>query len=174
MRFLGGPYVFGNPTSLLYRSDLIRAQDRFFPNSTAEGDTSACFNCLKQADFGFVHQVLSFKRLHEQTMTAISRSLNAYASSYLSDLVEYGPSYLTPDELNQRLRKVVWGYYRFLGASVFHFRNAAFWAYHKRRLSECRQRFSYARLGMAVLVKGADLLLNPKQTLEKLMNRATR
>jgi glycosyltransferase involved in cell wall biosynthesis len=168
---LGGPYVFGSPTSLLYRSDLIRAQERFYPNATAEADTSACYKCLQQADFGFVHQVLSFMRLHEHTMTATSQSLNAYSSSHLSDLVEYGPSYLTRDELSKRLREVLADYYRFLAVSALHLTDAAFWAYHKRRLMECHQHFSYATLAMAVLVEGADRLLNPKQTIEKLLKR---
>jgi glycosyltransferase involved in cell wall biosynthesis len=172
MRLLGGPYVFGSPTSLLYRSSLVRGQQRFYPNSTPEADTSACFRCLQKSDFGFVHQVLSFMRVHGQTMTAASQSVNAYQSSLLSDLVEYGPSYLTPDELSRCVEEVVADYYRFLAKSVFRLRNAAFWSYHKRRLAECRQRFSYARLGMVVFERGVDLLLNPKQTIEGLMRRA--
>ena len=172
MQLLGGPYVFGSPTSLLYRSDLVRQDDNFYPNSTAEADTSACYKHLQHSDFGFVHQVLSYMRVHEQTMTAISRSRNAYESAHLSDLVEYGPNCLTRDELNKRLKEVLAGYYQFLGVSVFHRRDAAFWAYHKRRLAECHQRFSYMRLAMAVMVKGADLLLNPKQTVEKALKRA--
>ena len=170
---LGGPYVFGNPTSLLYRSDLVRGQDCFYPNSTAEADTSACYRYLQQTDFGFVHQVLSFMRVHEQTMTAVSRSVNAYESSRLSDLVEYGPSYLTPDALDKRLQEILADYYRFLAVSVFHSRGTAFWAYHKKRLAECRQDLSYMRLALAVFAKSADLLFNPKQTVEKLLNRTT-
>ncbi|MGH2398044.1 MAG: hypothetical protein ACRDFW_13945, partial [bacterium] len=162
---------FGSPTSLLYRSDVIRGQENFYPNSTAEADTSACYKYLRQTDFGFVHQVLSYMRLHEQTQTAASRSVNAYEGSRLSDLVEYGPSYLTPSELNRRLQEVLNDYYRFLGVSFFHFRDAAFWAYHKKRLAECGHRFSYLRLAMAVGAKGADLLLNPKQTVEKVLRR---
>jgi glycosyltransferase involved in cell wall biosynthesis len=168
MHLLGGPYVFGSPTSLMYRADLVRQRERFYPNSTAEADTSACYACLQESDFGFVHQVLSFMRLHEQTMTARSKSLNAYESSRLSDLVEYGPYFLTPEEFRKRLQEVLADYYWFLAVSAFHFRDAKFWAYHRRRFAECRQRFSYARLASAIASRGADLLLNPKQTVEKL------
>jgi len=171
MQLLGGPYVFGSPTSLLYRSDLIRQQECFYPNSTAEADTSACYKYLQHTDFGFVHQVLSYMRIHGQTMTAASQSVNAYESARLSDLVEFGPSYLTPDELNKRLHEVLSDYYRFLGVSVFHFRDAKFWAYHRRRFVECRQQFSYVRVATAAMAKGADLLLNPKRTIEKAIGR---
>jgi glycosyltransferase involved in cell wall biosynthesis len=172
-QLLGGPYVFGSPTSLLYRSDLVRGEDNFYPNSTAEADTSACYKHLHSCDFGFVHQVLSFMRLHEQTMTTVSRSQDAYRSSHLSDLVEYGSHYLTPRELADRIEAVVADYYQFLGASIFNVRDPSFWTYHKRRFEECHQQFSYLRLGLAVVAKGADLVLNPKQTAEKVWRRAT-
>src|ERR1700678_1410900 len=57
---LGRLDVLGNPTSSLYRSDLIRRTESFYPNATPEADISACFECLRVADFGFVHQVLSY------------------------------------------------------------------------------------------------------------------
>jgi glycosyltransferase involved in cell wall biosynthesis len=165
---LGGPYVFGTPTSTLYRSDLVRAQKTFFPNSTANADTSACYKCLQQSDFGFVHQVLSFERIHGEAASAECRSLNSYHSSRLSDLVEYGPIYLSPQELGERKDESVASYYEFLGISVFHFRDKAFWDYHKRRLNECGYLFSRLRLTRAVVAKGLDLLLNPKRTASKL------
>ena len=37
----------GNPTSVMYRADLVRNTDRFFPNPTAEADTSACLKHLR-------------------------------------------------------------------------------------------------------------------------------
>src|SRR5450631_92125 len=60
LHLLGGEYVFGTPTSVLYRSDIVRRGDGFYPNPTAEADTSACYKCLQDNDFGFVHQVLSY------------------------------------------------------------------------------------------------------------------
>jgi glycosyltransferase involved in cell wall biosynthesis len=170
-QLLGGPYVFGSPTSIMYRADLVRGCDRFYPNQTSEADTSACYRFLRQSDFGFVHQVLSFMRLHEQTETATSKLQNAYVSSLLSDLVEYGQDYLSQAEWKKRVEEVVADYYRFLGVSVFNFRNGAFWAYHRKRLAECHQRFSYRRVMVAALVKGIDLLFNPKQTFEKVVRR---
>jgi len=172
MQLLGGPYVFGSPTSLMYRANLVRLDKDFYPNPTAEADTSAVYKHLRHSDLGFVHQVLSFMRLHEQTMTATSKAQNAYQSSRLSDLVEYGPSYLSPDELRNRVHEVVTDYYRDLGISAFSVRNAQFWAYHKKRFADCGQRFSYVRLARAVFAKGIDLLLNPKQTSEKVLRRA--
>jgi glycosyltransferase involved in cell wall biosynthesis len=169
LRLLGGPYVFGTPTSLFYRSDLIKGRESFYPNSTAEADTSTCFKYLLQSDFGYVHQVLCYERVHEQTMSAECRKLNTYVSSWLGDLVEYGPTYLTTAEFASRLKIILAYYYRFLAASVFEHRNAAFWKFHKKRLAECGYPLSTSRLATAVCLKCLDFLLNPKQTVETLL-----
>jgi glycosyltransferase involved in cell wall biosynthesis len=173
-QLLGGPYVFGTPTSILYRSDLIRSQESFYPNSTAEADTSACYKYLQNTDFAFVHQVLSYERIHEATTSANCRRLNTYESSRISDLIQYGPSCLTPVELDTRLQTLLDSYYRFLAASFFHARDRAFWEYHKRRLAEVGHTYSRLRLSKAVCAKCLDLVLNPKRTAESLLKRGLR
>jgi glycosyltransferase involved in cell wall biosynthesis len=172
-RLLGGPYVFGTPTSILYRSDLIRAQESFFPNPTPNADTSACYKYLQNSDFGFVHQVLSYERIHGEAASAKCRSLNSYDPSRLSDLVEYGPSYLTPGELKKREKESLVSYYHALAVGVYHLRERAYWDYHKGRLRDCGYPFSKVRLARAVVAKGLDLVLNPKQTAEKLFKSET-
>jgi glycosyltransferase involved in cell wall biosynthesis len=171
---LGGPYVFGSPTSLLYRSDLVRAQENFFPNATPHADTSACYRYLQRSDFGFVHQVLSYERIHPQTATTECRSLNSYHSSRLSDLVEYGPSYITAEELNARQKEILKSYYAFLARSMFHFRGKAFWEYHKARLRDCGHELSIMRLVGRAVVQFFNLMLNPKSTAEKVLDRTVR
>lgn len=170
-QLLGGPYVFGTPTSILYRSDLIKGRDAFYPNSTAEADTSACYKYLQDTDFGFVHQVLSYERIHEATISAECRSLNTYEASRLNDLVEYGPRYLAKGELETRQEEILGDYYRFLAATVFQSRDQDFWNYHKRRLNEAGHRLSHVRLAGTVFLKLLDLLFNPKQTAEKMLRR---
>ena len=166
---LGGPYVFGTPTSCLYRADLVKGQESFYPNSTAEADTSACFKYLQSTDFGFVHQVLSYERIHEASMSAECRRLNTYFSSRMRDLLEYGPSYLTKDEIDRCLEKLLAEYYQYLATSVFHKREQSFWNYHKKRFSECGYPFSHIRFVQALGMKVMDLLLNPLQTFEKFL-----
>jgi glycosyltransferase involved in cell wall biosynthesis len=170
-RLLGGPYVFGTPTSLMYRADLVRAQPEFYPNSTAEADTSSCFHHLQKSDFGFVHQVLCYERVHEQTQSADCRRLNTYVSSWLGDLVDYGPVYLTAEEFQDRLKVLLAYYYRFLGASYMEGRDASFWKYHEKRFAECGYPLSKFRLARAVAGQVLDRILNPKQTAENAIRR---
>jgi hypothetical protein len=171
VQLLGGPYVFGTPTSILYRSDLVRRTDCFYPNATAEADTSACYKCLHETDFGFVHQVLSYERIHGASTSTGCRRMNTYQSARLSDLIEYGPAFLTRDELERRQEEILFDYYRFLATSVFHKREPAFWGYHKGRLAELDHAFSRFKLSKAVCAKLLDLLLNPKTTFEAAVNR---
>jgi glycosyltransferase involved in cell wall biosynthesis len=171
LHFLSDISVFGNPTSNLYRSDLIRRTDSFYPNSSAEADVSACFRHLRDADFGFVHQVLSYERVHHDRITTTSRAVNAYLGSKLSDLLTYGPVYLTSDELAQCKKKLLDEYYRFLAIGAVNFQGREFWRYHKKRLQDVGCPLRSAKLAETIALKLADLLLNPKQTVERVLRR---
>src|SRR5207253_1129747 len=83
---LGVPYVFGSPTSLLYRSDLIRESQAFYPHSNPHADTSACYQALEHSDFGFVHQVLAYARIHADSQTSKSLKVGTYNLALMGDL----------------------------------------------------------------------------------------
>jgi hypothetical protein len=58
------------PSSLAAANDDARQTTRiwrFSPNSHTEADTSACYKCLQNSDFGFVHLFLRSCRLNEPT-----------------------------------------------------------------------------------------------------------
>ena len=169
VHYLGGPDVYGNPTSVLYRADLVKGQEHFYPNETAEADTSAICKCLQETDYGFVHQVLSYQREHNNRVTTRSRGFNAYLSSNISDLIQYSGNFLTTEEREQRLNQLIDHYYGFLAISALKFREQAFWSYHKKRLSELGYPLSRAKLTKAIIMTLFDLMLNPKNTFEKLM-----
>jgi glycosyltransferase involved in cell wall biosynthesis len=171
LQLLGILKVFGNPTSNLYRADLVRSTDDFYPNDTAEADMSACFRCLQVSDFGFVHQVLSYERLHEARVTTTSVGLNAYLSSKIGDLLEYGSCCMTKVERDSRLKELTDEYYKFLALAAFNFRDKGFWAYHKRRLREVGCPLDGLRFGKAIAGELIDVLLNPKHTVERVLRR---
>jgi glycosyltransferase involved in cell wall biosynthesis len=175
LHMLGGEYVFGTPTSLLYRADLVRMQKDFYPNSSAEADTSACYQCLMKSDFGFVHQVLSYERVHRGQMSEESRSLSAYRPSRLLDLQRYGANWLTQEELKRRKVEILDDYYMFLASRVFNRSRRAFWDYHKKRLTEAGCPLSRTRLAFASWTRLLDIVLNPRLTFQKILwNRGTK
>jgi glycosyltransferase involved in cell wall biosynthesis len=164
---LGGPHVFGTPTTLLYRSTLTTSRGSFYNESNIHADTEACVEFLEHWDFGFVHQILTFNRKEEGSLTSFSDRTYTYLPAFLYLLRTYGPKYLTPDELNRRLRQHRRDYYRALGRAVLHRRNREFWNYHRQKLSDLGEPLSPIRLAAATVMSLADLAMNPKLTLEK-------
>jgi len=171
--FLGGDptFGFGSPTSIMYKADLVRGNGEFYPNASPHADTSACFNCLVQSDFGFVYQVLSYERTHGETQTSKSAEINRYASAYLNDLIKYGPFYLSNGEFERKLKENLNDYYRFLGVNLVRFRGKEFWDYHKSRLEELGHPVKFFVLLKALVTKVLRDLLNPEQAIRKFRRR---
>ncbi|MBZ0156694.1 MAG: glycosyltransferase family 2 protein [Alphaproteobacteria bacterium] len=157
-------YVFGSPTTLLIRSSLIRGREKFYNESNFHADTEVCFEILKDADFGYVHQVLSYTRRDSEAMTALARRLNTYMPGHLYMLKKYGPVYLSTEEFGKRWEAKMRDYYRFLGKNVLSFRERQFWEYHKKALEAMECRLERGRLAVVVLLEILDILLNPKST----------
>lgn len=168
MELLGGPHVFGTATTLLYRSTIVRSRPAFYNESNLHADTEACVEFLEHHDFGFVHQILTFNRKEEGSLTSFSNRTYTYLPGFLHLLLKYGPRYLTAQELELRLRQHRRDYYRALGRAVLQRRDADFWRYHRERLAELGEPLSQARLMLAAIGCAADLLLNPKSTIEKI------
>jgi hypothetical protein len=101
-------------------------------------------------------------------MTTRSQSVNAYLSSNMSDLLEYGSSFLSEQECEQRLQQLLAQYYEFLAISALKFREGEFWRYHRERLSHLGHPLSQITLARTVFMAVLGLLLNPKRTAELL------
>lgn len=138
---MGGPFVFGSPTSVLFRADLVRGRRPFYRERyPLWADLDACLDVLRDSDFGFIHQVLTFTRTHQEAVSSVAHRLNTYVFGKLELLTRYGPVYLKPEEYQSELTSHMRGYRRFLGQSVFKRpRDREFWAYHLGGLREVGQ-----------------------------------
>jgi glycosyltransferase involved in cell wall biosynthesis len=175
--FLGGDptFGFGTPTSLTYRADLVRKSKAFYPNPSPHADTSACFKCLSESDFGFVHQVLSYERTHDATQSSASARLEKYSPAYLNDLQQYGPSYLDQAELDRLMHEKLGRYYDFLAVDyIIGFRGKDFWTYHQERFAELGYPLSRVLLLKSAVTHLARELLNPVRAMKKLAKRLPR
>jgi hypothetical protein len=165
--FLPGDLGFGSPTSLLYRADLVRKSDNFYPHRSAHADTSACFAHLKDCDYGFVYQVLCYERIHAATQSHESFRLNRYVGAQLNDVLTYGRSYLSEDEFAATRDKYLANYYSYLAWNLLKSRGREFWNYHKNTLEELGYRISPIGLLEAGLRRGIRELMNPEQMVRK-------
>jgi glycosyltransferase involved in cell wall biosynthesis len=171
--FIEGLYVFGTATSLLYRSDLVRQRAPFYNELNIHSDMETCIALLTACDFGFVHQVLTFTRVRENSRITISRNINTVAASNLYHLATYGREFLDHQEYAACLNRSLAGYYSYLAASRLRRRDKSFWEYHTKTLRDAGVGFSKARLARAMVVTLAGAVLNPKESIARLLRPKT-
>lgn len=164
---LGGPYVFGSPSSVLMRADLVRNRDPFFQDLPGLTDMESCYYLLQHSDFAFVHQVLTRERPRPDSLTASLAFRGTEFPEMLQILRVHGPVFLTPEEQAERERYWTKCYYSYLGQNVFYLRDASFWDYHRAGLKKVGQQLSYARLAWAATKELARVLLRPLITFSK-------
>lgn len=153
-RLLGEPDMFGSPSSLMFRADLVRQRERFYNEKNLHADSEVCFELLRDVDYGFVHQVLTYTRRHNEAVTSSARMLNTQKASHYLHVVKYGRDFLTDEEYARQHRRARSVYYRFLGKDLLYSivnkearrRSRAFWNYHRGALAELGQSLSIARL----------------------------
>jgi glycosyltransferase involved in cell wall biosynthesis len=160
---LGEVYVFGTPTSLLLRADVVRARDPFYDEERfpRHWDTAACYEVLRSGDLGFVHQVLTFTRRSGAVRTSLSQRLGSSLPEHLRILKSYGLLYLAEDEFRRRLQQLTRSYYQFLGTSVLRHPGREFWEYHREQLEALGMARSRLRLVAATAVAAAGSMLHP-------------
>jgi glycosyltransferase involved in cell wall biosynthesis len=164
--FLGNKpdFGFGSPSSLLYRADLVRSTREFYPNPSPHSDTSACFAAMQHCDFGFIYQVISGEITHNETQSSTSARMNRYSSACLNDLQQYGPSFLSEEELHRAVQQCLDDYHRFLAVNYFvKSQGKDFWNYHRGRLEELGHPLKFAQLGKAIFALALKGVLNPER-----------
>lgn len=157
---LGSMYLFGSPSSLLIRSTLVRDSKPFYNDSYFHADIEACYNALKGSDFGFVHQILTYTRLHENSQSFIfSDRYHTNKIERLRMFFEYGPIYFDKNEFNSLSSIKIQKYYSFLARNLLRFRETKFAEYHKSGLEKMGHPFSTKRLVKAFLLKVVHVLV---------------
>jgi glycosyltransferase involved in cell wall biosynthesis len=166
--FLDGLDIFGTPTSLLYRSDLVRSRNSFYNEANLHADKEACLLLLKTSDFGFAHQVLTFTRGRPRSLNKMSVDMYLDIGCALHNLIAHGPAFLTRYEFEDCLERHLTKYYNFLAVSLMRGRREKeFWDFHRKKLNETIG-FSRTRLAGAALTRLCKAILHPYETVEKL------
>lgn len=129
-----GNFVFGSPTTVMYRSTLVRSQQPFYDESLLHEDTEKCMQILEHWDFGFVHQVMSFLRTHESSITFSARNLRSISLDWYIIVQRYASSFLGKEEALALRKKVKREYYELLAFEALRRRDGEFWQYQERGL----------------------------------------
>jgi hypothetical protein len=171
---LGGVWVFGSPSSLLIRSDLIRQRDPFYNEANLHADTEVCFELLQHADFGFVHQVLTYTRKHSDAVSSFSDEFRTYILGNLLVLKKYGPIFLSEAEFKDCLRRKMDQYYDFLGKNILRLRGKGFWKYHRNGIKNLGQPLKFTKIITASLFDLISLVSHPRKTFRRIVKKGAK
>jgi len=164
-----GLYLTGSPSSILLRAEIVRKTQPFYPEGWLHDDTEACFRVLQEYDLGFIHQVLTFSRKDEDSITSKALRFGPGPLRRYMFAVQYGPQFFSGDEYRQYLKRETDFYGEFLAASVFEFKKKEFWDFHRKGLRTIGADFGSIGLAKHVLYELADIILNPKKTIGRVI-----
>jgi glycosyltransferase involved in cell wall biosynthesis len=161
----------GSPTSVMYRSDLVRRRSPFFALDNPCEDVDACLDLLRISDFGFVHQVLTGTRRDNAGYWA---RVSAFEPLLLFDLIllrRHGAHFLSEHEYRQRWSAVETAYCRMLGHRLVQGAPDDFWEFHRSGLAAAGWTPRRTRVWAQAALYASDLALNPKRAFEAIFRR---
>lgn len=169
--FLDNEFFFGSPSSVLYRADLVRKTEAFFDASALHADTERVYQLLRDHDFGFVHQILSYMRLGNEGISSSVINLFPHHLDKLIVLIKFGRDFLEPDELRRCMERYEHDYYHAYLRGRFGPNRDQFVRYHRAALDAVGYRFSKGLMVRVAAEKLLNLTLNPQRTLARAAKR---
>jgi glycosyltransferase involved in cell wall biosynthesis len=168
-----GLYIFGSPTCVLYRSDLVRARHDFYDARSPLEDADVCFELLTKWNFGFVHQVLTFTRRQNESIHSELVRYDQHPLLKLMTILRHGRECLEQSDFERLRGAITREYLRSLGTNVVKGvgLSPGFRRFHAQGRACCGFEPSWIRVAGYACAAGLDLLLNPKSTAEALWRR---
>ena len=170
-QLLEGLFFFASPTTVMYRSEIVRAKERLF---IEEGryfeDTENCFAVLLDWNFGFVRQVLSFLRDDNESIMLRIRALDPcwWMLDRLIILRQFGPRFLNEEEFDRRWSEVERQYLDHLAPYYLFIRNPAFWDFHIRGLQSVGYELSRSSMRLLAARYMLVLFTRPRDCVSRL------
>ena len=160
----GANSVFGSPTTVMYRSTVVRDHQPFYDKSLLHADTEKCMELFRHWDFGFVHQVLSFLRTENKSISSVRMKLRASALDQYIIARRNATTFLEANEAKKLRAKSKQTYYRVLAEGAIRFRGPTFWRYHQAGLKTLNERLNWPYLALQILLVLLWMALNPGWT----------
>lgn len=159
--FRGVVFPFGSPTTVMYRSSLVRRDRPFFGEGLLHEDTEKCMQIIQQWEFGFVHQILSFSRSDNESTTSRLREFRPEPLDYYIIVQRYASEFLEPAEAKRLRSRCKRRYYAILAQEALRFRGAAFWRYHNEGVKTLGQTLDWTLLMLEICKRLLWALVNP-------------
>ncbi len=145
--------VFGSPTSLLIRSDLIRDKAQFYDESVLHADKDLCFRLLEDHDFGFISEILTYTRRHNESITSRTKQFGTRRLESLIMLQRHGPRFFSKPQYEALRQRALGNHHRNVVRLLLSSWDPAVLSFHRRRLSEVGLTLSNFRLAIAFILQ---------------------
>jgi glycosyltransferase involved in cell wall biosynthesis len=163
-------FPFGSPTTVMYRSSLIRDQQPFYDESLLHEDTEKCMQILEDWNFAFVHQVLSFLRVGNESISSAARSFQPDRLDRYILVQRYAAKFLPQEEAIALKALARHEYYSFLSEAAFRRRETEFWKYHQMGLKTLNEQIDWRFLALQMGREMLGMAANPGLTSLRLYN----
>jgi glycosyltransferase involved in cell wall biosynthesis len=152
---LGEYYVFGAPSQVMIRYDVIRAmQPAVYDCMVRHPDLDLWYRILERHDFGFVHQILSCERTHADTQTnTFSAHYTTLALEHFCFLRHYGLRYLDAADYRRGHRRLLMEYRRRVARRMVGGGGRDYWRYQEQHLARYGYRLTGGDLAIGVAVE---------------------
>lgn len=165
----GGNY-FGSPTSILFRSEIVRNRASFYSEDIYFEDTAVCFDILKTWNFGFVHQVQSWEREDNESISSDIRTHDpSFQLATFIMITKFGKHYFENSEFYETYNNIKKPYFRFLARNILERRNKEFWNYHTEGMGTVGYRLRYKELMKYLFLEIIDIFLSPVKVIGRML-----
>jgi len=171
MNLRTGLFVFGSPTTVMYRSSIVRDHQPFYAEGLLHEDSEKCMEILEDWDFGFVHQVLSFLRTDNESITAAWRTFHPDALDRYILVQRFADTFMERSEAGALRKRVKREYYWLLAHGAVQFRGADFWRYHKEGMKTVGETLDRVYLARQIVWELLALATNPGTAVRQAYHR---
>ena len=166
---IGELYPFLSPSCVLFRSSAIDQRTRMYDEVKLHGDIQACYEILRNGDFGFVHETLvTVGRSVDSVSSKKTAPMDGLLASNLELLIEYGRDFLDEAMFQKRVDLYLDNYYQKLAKASFERRPDGYWSLHKSTIKSANRTFEPARLAKEMFRR---LLSHPHATASALKHK---
>lgn len=159
---LKGIYIFGSPTTTMLRADKVRERTDLYNVNNPNPDVEVCYELLQDSDFGFVHQVLTFTRFHDESQTSLDKRRASKVYGWLITIRKFGPLLFNKEELDYVMDTWRLGYLSRLVWCLAHGYLRDFWSYNTPRIKAMNEKITVGSLLRALFIGIKDLKLGLK------------
>lgn len=172
LHLLEGICMFGSPTTVMYRSELVRARPEFFVPAYLHDDTERVFELLAQTDFALVHQVLSYSRVSADSISGAASRFTPDALDLYIVATRHGQNFLDAREYDITVKRArAWVYGAMARALLWGVRGGSrrhYLEYQRRGLATLGQQIEP---GLVARHLGGALLGAPLKSIAKFFQR---